>query len=277
MDPSILSIVFSIIITIIYFMLPAIGKPTLTVGILNSEDGYMNYYSTYMSSLIVYVVAIVVVQLCLNIVYIGSKCGGAIGQNIGTAALYTIVPWLLVFGVMVGALLMFPGWRQAFSVISALVVSSQANEILGTILIDSDINKIIQGSSSDAEKEKLTKTAEALAKICSDKTVLISKINTENFMNMWGILMPLMKQQYTNDAAIQQQFLDVFIKKENIEEAFWYVYTAIFISSVVYYNLSLKGCVKSVEQIEAERNEIMAQQAEVDKQNALNNSVTYTA
>jgi hypothetical protein len=221
--------------------------------------------------------AILVVQLCLNIVYIVSKCGGSIGQNIGTAALYTIVPWLLVFGVMVAALLMFPGWRQAFSVISALAVSSQANDLLGTILIDSDINKIIQGSSSDAEKDRLTKTAEALAKICSDKTVLISKINTENFMNMWVILMPLMKQQYTNDAAIQQQFLDVFIKKENIEEAFWYIYTAIFISSVVYYNLSLQGCVKSVDQIAAERNEIMAQQAEVDKQNALNNSVTYTA
>jgi hypothetical protein len=230
-----------------------------------------------MISLVVYVVAILVVQLCLNIVYIVSKCGGSISQNIGTAALYTIVPWLLVFGVMVGALLMFPGWRQAFSVISALAVSSQANDLLGTILIDSDINKIIQGSSSDAEKDKLTKTAEALAKICSDKTVLIGKINTENFMSMWGILMPLMKQQYTNDASIQQQFLDVFIKKENIEEAFWYVYTAIFISSVVYYNLSLQGCVKSVDQIEAERNEIMAQQAEVDKQNALNNSVTYSA
>jgi hypothetical protein len=86
-----------------------------------------------------------------------------------------------------------------------------------------------------------------------------------------------MNQQYINDTAIQQQFLDVFIKKENIEEAFWYVYAAIFISSIVYYNLSMQGCVKSVEQIEAERDAIMAQQAEVDKQNALNNSVTYTA
>ena len=96
-------------------------------------------------------------------------------------------------------------------------------------------------------------------------------------MNMWGILMPLMKPQYSNDTAIQKQFLDVIIKRENIEEAFWYVYSAIFISSIVYYNLSLQGCVKSVDQIAAERDAIMAQQAETDKQNALNNSVTYTA
>ena len=63
--------------------------------------------------------------------------------------------------------------------------------------------------------------------------------------------------------------------KDNIGEAVWYIYTAILISSIVYYNLATRGCVKSVDQIKSEHDTYIQQQEEADKQKALNNT-TYT-
>ena len=74
---------------------------------------------------------------------------------------------------------------------------------------------------------------------------------------------------------LKQKLLDLVSLKENIGEAFWYIYTAILISSIVYYNLATRGCVKSISQIKADHDEYIKQQEENDKQQQLNNSTTY--
>ena len=74
---------------------------------------------------------------------------------------------------------------------------------------------------------------------------------------------------------IQTQLLNLVSLKDNIGEAFWYIYTAILISSIVYYNLATRGCVKSVDQIKADRDTYIQQEEEADKQKELDNSTTY--
>ena len=91
-------------------------------------------------------------------------------------------------------------------------------------------------------------------------------------MKFWGLLRPLMKEDITGNEEIETtnkaQLLAMVVLKDNIGEAFWYTYTAILISSIVYYNLANRGCVKSVEQIKAGYDEYLKNQEATNKEAA---------
>ena len=279
MDVSFQSLLFFIIITIIYFIFPSIGKPHLTLDILQNDTDKNDFDNKNMKSLAFYLGAVVITQLMLNIGYLMTKCGGSLDKNIGAAAIFTFIPWVLIFGIMLLVLLMFPGFKGAFAdVIGYFVVAGGANDIFGSILIGTDLNEMIEKSENNEKKKELTQAAEAIVKICGNKSILINQINTDNFLQIWDILGPLMRKDLLeeNKLEFKQQLLDLVVLKDNIGEAFWYVYTAILISSIVYYNLATRGCVKSVDQMKSDHEAYIQSQEEAKKQEELNNSITYT-
>ena len=281
MDISLQSLLFFIIITIIYFAFPAIGKPSLTVADLESPELQADYHSKSIKSLVFYLGMVVASQFFLNIGYLIAKCGGSINKNIGSAAIFTFIPWILIFGVMLAVLLIFPGFKGAFSdVIGYYVVAGRANNILSSVLKTTDFDEVIKNTSSPDEKEKLSKTADALTKILGNKGILINQMNPENFLDIWKMLLPLMKPDAELPAddktKFQQDLLNIVVLKDNIGEGLWYIYTAILISSIVYYNLATKGCVKDVDQIKADHDAYIEQQEAALKQEEINNSTVYT-
>lgn len=276
MDISFQSLLFFIIITILYFAFPSIGKPKLIISDLTEDGVSSEFYTKTSKSLAFYLGVIVVSQLFLNIAYLMAKCGGSLDKNIAAAALFTFIPWILIFGVMLAVLIIFPGFKGAFAdVIGYYVVAGGANDIFGTILMGTDLNEIIEQTQNADEKNKLTKAAEAIVKICGNKSILINQINPDNFLKIWETLKPLMTPGSFENGKIKQQLLDLVVLKDNIGEAFWYVYTAILISSIVYYNLATRGCVKSVEQIKSEHDEYIQHREAAAQQQKLNNSTTY--
>lgn len=275
MDISLQSLLFFIIITVLYFAFPSIGKPQLTLADLEFPE---NYYARTTKSLAFYLGAVVVTQLFLNIGYLMAKCGGSLDKNIGAAAVFTIIPWLLIFGIMLAVLLIFPGFKSAFSdVIGYFAVAGSANEIFSQILLGTDLNDMIDKTQDINKKNELTKAAEAIIKICGNKSILINQMNSDNFLNIWEILKPLMVQGAYDNMEIKAQLLSLVTLKENIGEALWYIYTAILISSIVYYNLATRGCIKSVDQIKADHDAYVKQSEEAKQQEELNNSTTYVA
>jgi hypothetical protein len=276
MDISFQSLIFFIIITIIYFAFPSIGKPQLKLIDLTEEGVSVDYYHRNIRSLAFYLGLVVVSQLCLNIGYLMSKCGGSLNKNIGAAALFTFIPWILIFGVMIAVLIIFPGFKSAFSdVIGYYVVSGGANDIFSSILMGTDLNELIENTGDKTKKDELSKAAEAIIKICGNKSILINQMKPDNFLQIWQILKPLMTAGSYENTEIKQKLLDLVILKDNIGEAFWYVYTSILISSIVYYNLATRGCVKSVEQIKSDHDAYIKKQEELNKENELNNSTKY--
>lgn len=278
MDISFQSLLFFIIITIIYFAFPSIGKPALTLNDLTNEGISQDYYSRNMKSLAFYLGVVVVSQLFLNIGYLMAKCGGSLDKNIGAAALFTFIPWILIFGVMLAVLIIFPGFKSAFSdVIGYYVVAGGANDIFGSILMGTDLNEMIEQTSDQNEKAKLTTAAEAIIKICGNKSILINQMNPDNFLNIWNTLEPLMIKSLDPQVLAEQQknLLNLVVLKDNIGEAFWYVYTAILISSIVYYNLATRGCVKSIDQIKSDHDAYIQQQEAAAEKEKLNSSTTY--
>ena len=276
MDVSLQSLLYFIIITIIYFVFPSIGKPQLTLDDLVDDETKMNYYNRTLKSLAFYLGVVVVIQLLLNVTYLVSKCGGSLDKNIGAAALFTFVPWILIFGVMLAVLIIFPGFKSAFSdVLGYYIVSGSANDIFSVIFIGTDINDMIDKTNDVNKKNELTHAAEAIMKICGNKSILINQMSPENFTEIWQTLKPLMNPGAYDNLEIKTKLLNLVSIKDNIGEAFWYIYTAILISSIVYYNLATRGCVKSVDQIKSDHDTYIKQQEAANKQKKLNNT-TYT-
>jgi predicted CopG family antitoxin len=269
MDISLQSLFYFIIITIIYFSFPAIGKPQLTLEYLE-KDKQMDYYNTNIKRLALYFGVVVVSQMFLNVGYLMSKCGGSLDKNISAAAMYTIIPWILIFGILMIVLLIFPGFKSAFSdVIGYYIVSREANDIFGSILIGTDLNEEIEKTNDPDKKNELTKAAEAIIKICGNKSIIINQMNPDNFSSVWDALKPLMKPGSFDDISIKQRLLDIVAYKENIGEAFWYIYASILISSIVYYNLATRGCVKSLEEIKSDHDAyVKSQEEQIEKTKA---------
>lgn len=270
MDISLQSLLFFIIITLIYFSFSAIGKPVMLLADLASDEAKTNYYYKNLKSLAFYLGVVVFSQFFLNIVFLISKCGGAVDKNVGAAALFTFVPWVLLFGTMIATLLIFPGFKSPFSdTIGYYSVAGKANELLSSMLTS--------GTTEDKPtNEPLTKTAELIAKILGNKSILINQMNPENFLNIWDTLKPLMVPNAYENMELKQELLNLVTFKDRVGEGFWYLYTAILISSIVYYNLAVRGCVKSIDQIAQQREDYIKQQEELNQQNELNKSTVYT-
>jgi hypothetical protein len=263
-------------------------KPTLTLdklpefdiktGVI-TMDCFNEYKSSIFPKLALYLLAVCLSQFILNTNYMNTKCGGTSKDNIGTAALYTILPWTVIFGTMLAVLIIFPGFKSAFSdVVGYFVVSSGAKDIFDAIM-NTDLQKEIDDASSKGEPtDGLEKAVKALTKMVdNNQSILINKMTPDNFADFWSTMRPLMKPTITNTASIENdyktQMLNLVVLKDNIGEAIWYVYTALLISSIVYYNLANVGCKKSVEQIKASHDEYVQQQEEALEQATLNNAI----
>jgi len=276
MDTTYLSLISFIIITIAYYFL----KGKLIASPLGDTSGknYQEYTKSSLMKLGVYFLAVVLVQFGINASIIINKCGGSVSQNIGVAFLMTFIPWVLIFGVLLVVLLMFPGFKSAFSnVVGYFAVAGPANTVLAELLINTDINKAIATDTSSPEnKQALQSAADAILKLCGNMSILINQIIPSNFDEYWQMLTPLMKPEHQTGAPeLKQKLLDLVVRRDNIGEAMWYIYTAVLLISIVQYNLTTRGCVKNVAAMEKSQQEFLAKEAKINATKQKAASQTY--
>lgn len=259
MDSSILSIIFFLIITIIYFSFSSIGKIPLSISNLTNFSDYQNQN---MYRLGLYFLIILVVEFFVSVFTLMNRCSSSIGSNIGYAFFYTFIPWFFIFGVMLAILVIFPSLKNTFSdVIGYFIVASRANNILSDILIDTNITKSLNEITDTSKKNSLFQSADAIVKLMGNKSVLINEIRPDNFIHMWNnILTPLMKQGISNLQEKQAELLNVVFLRDNIGEAMWYIYTGILVTSIVSYYLMSHVCQKSVSELQSSQQQYQQQQ-----------------
>lgn len=282
MNSSYLSVFVFIIVTIIYYI---VLKPKLTYEILKNKDA--NEMSKYTSknnySVITYMILVVITQLFINIGYIVNTCGGSISSNIGAGFLITIIPWIFIFGLLVSILIIFPGFKSAFSnVIGYFCVSGTANDVLNKLLVNQDIEDTIkQNNFSEDEKNNYRSIADAIMKIMGNSSIIINQIVPENFLESLATLTPLMKPEYQNDnnteaMDLKEQLLKTVLLRDNIGEALWYINTAILVTSVVQYNIAMRGCNKDLNSILQNASNFKKEQENVNKVKDKASSVVYS-
>jgi len=174
-NSSYINVIAFVIITILYYVL----KPTLT---LKREEA-QKYKETRYVYLSIYLMIIILTQFFVNVSIIKSTCGGNITENIGPAALFTFMPWLFIFGIMVVVLLLYPGFKSVFAdVIGYFYISSAANEIITTLLINKEVEDAMDkgGEPTTSVPNTTNEKFDTSNEINPDGSV---KINAEQYNN----------------------------------------------------------------------------------------------
>jgi hypothetical protein len=280
MANSYLNILTFLLTTFFYYL--AI-KPSLTYEISSDQDKYKTYLSNNYMYLAVYFFLVMVIQFVVNASIISSTCGGSISENMGAAGVFTFLPWTLIFGVLIIILIAYPGFKSAFSdVIGYYWVSSSANKIITELLVNPDIQNKINSEDTKTPQEKaaLQSAADAIIKICGNTAILINQIVPSNFESYWGILVPLMKEQYQTATQetldIKKKLYDLVVTRDNVGEALWYIYTGILLTAIVQLKITTRGCINNPKTMEQNYQKFLETEKKNQEQQKIATSTTYT-
>ena len=279
MASSYLNIVLFLLTTLFYYLAL---KPSLPYTLYKNKEQYTSYISNSYMYLGIYVVLVILIQFMVNASIITSNCGGNISENIGQAGVMTFLPWILIFGVLVLILTIYPGFKSAFSdVVGYYYVSSSASKLLTDLLVNTDIEKKIgeEANMTPEKKKELETAADTIIKICGNNSILINQIVPNNFEQYWSILRPLMKDIYKVESPdtekMKNDLFEIVLTRDNVGEAMWYIYTGLLLTSIVQLKITTRGCKSSPQTMEANYKKFLEQeqQAQQAEQNA---SSTYT-
>ena len=279
MTNSYLNIVTFLLTTIFYYLAL---KPALPYTMYKDKQKYQEYIGNNYMYLAVYVLLVIVIQFIVNSSIIANSCGGNITENMGAAGVLTFLPWILIFGVLVLVLTIFPGFKSAFSdVIGYYYVSNQATKVLTELLVNQEIQKKMteETDMTPEKKEALESAADAIIKICGNTSILINQIVPSNFEKYWKILTPLMKDKYKIDGPetdkIQNDLFELVVTRDNVGEAMWYIYTGLLLTSIVQLKITTRGCNTNPKTMEANYQKFLEQE-EKSKEQKEKTSATYT-
>ena len=248
-----------------------------SLGDNGQYPSYGDYMTSNMPRLLTYFGVVLIQQFGFNLATIISKCGGTVGKNIAVSLLMTIVPWTILFGAVIAMLIVYPGLKSAFAdVVGYFFVYREADDILGTVIVDTNIEKAISAVNGPDGKPstELKKAAEAIMKMYGNKGILINTMNPDNFENIWDVLQPLMSTSIPSEKKeeLKKKLFELIVRKDNIGEGMWYIYTGLLLSSIVSYNLVTKGCEKNLEKMKEEHELYLDELKKMDKTKEQNQS-----
>jgi hypothetical protein len=273
MDYVFWNILLFILTTIFYFVTL---KPALTLQQQQNASTYSSFLTNKYLYLGVYFLIVLVVQFGLNMAIINTKCGGNVSANIGYTGAVTLFPWAFIFGGVLVLLVIFPGFKSAFSdVIGYYWVASSANNLFKELIINVDIQDDINRMKEipNANKKDVENT---IVSIFGDSSVLINKIVPENFNQYWDVLKPIMKPGMYGNQQEKEKLLKVVVERDNVGEAMWYLYTGILLCCIVQYNISTRGCKVDIKTMKANYDKFLEKESATIKEQQKTQNTVYT-
>jgi hypothetical protein len=279
MANSYLNILTFLLTTLFYYLAL---KPALPYTLYQNKQEYNNYISNSYMYLSIYILLVILIQFMVNSSIIASNCGGNITENMGAAGILTFLPWILIFGVLVLILTIYPGFKSAFAdVVGYYYVSGSATKLLTELLVNQDIeNKALDDPTMTPQKKQALETAaDAIIKICGNTSILINQIVPSNFDQYWGILTPLMKDKYRAESPetekMKNDLFELVVTRDNVGEAMWYIYTGLLLTSIVQLKITTRGCASNPKTMESNYQKFL-QQEQKEKEEKEKASATYT-
>lgn len=272
---DILSLSSFIILTFVYCIKL---KSRMTFAIFNDDKSLAELKKFEHYSLAGYFALVIISQISLNVMSMYFKCGGDFIDSLTNATSLTILPWSLIFGVVIITIMIFPGFKSAFSdVIGYFYISSKANELLNTLLVDKNIR---MDNLQPSEKDKMKDAADLVMKIYGNTSILINQIVPSNYIQMWDQMRILRKPEYQDDnnektKALKEQLFGLVVSRENVGEAMWYIYTGILIISLVKMNIETRGCSSNIDVMETKYKQFLSTEDDKNKQTKLGSKVLY--
>lgn len=286
-DFSTLGLLLTLAVILLYYMFL---KPSLTLEAIASEENYTKFNTKRYRMMGILFGILVLIHMILNTWSFQANCGGTIMDNIGKVFSSTFVPWLLIFGGLLLTLIIFPGFKGAFSnVIGYYAVSRGTTSILVELLGNRDAEiPMDEGNSSNADssndgpaenKTSMRLASDAILKLVGNTSILINQITPENFIQMWGMLTPLMKNKYQIPGPadkLKSDLLENVVLRDNIGEFCWYIYTVVLLMVVVSTMMMQQECVTTVASAKERAAAYDKDQDNKNKEKAKQDGITYT-
>ena len=256
-DPS-TSIFTFFIITIIYFISKYQLPDTMTT-MLN----------------IIYVVAVVSIQISITTALAKSVCNNPNAMNTGILA--TIFPMLFIFGLLELLLTIFPGWLEPFS-------NTFGYGIAKLVGLQKMIERLVQPPRGTAVSSTIVT---AVNNIYNDPSIFINQFNYDNeeaFDKTWdnsyaggkGIFFPSVGQASAK-TEIYKEFRQ-FVKLKDIVGTFvWYMLVGVLVTSKSYNYIINQPCSLNPEVAEKAADNYMKTAAKHKKTNKLPDGFAYDA
>jgi len=204
-----------------------------------------------------------------------------------TALIATLLPWILVLGVLKAALVVFPGWLTPFSNTFGYVfvsVATDLKDVFNNILTPQfdlappkdgqkgggDSTGGLQDSADIPEDSVKNKQdiGRALEQIYTDQSILLNELNLDNLDRFWDsfkeskLIRPSAKVE---DLEKIRKFL---MMKDIVGEFVWLVLCGMLVVSISYNYLLNMGCTFTPEQQKIRAQVLKEKQAEDKKREA---------
>lgn len=238
-----ISILFFLIITTILLVLKIVLLPS------NNLDDFTKTNTVQLIILIVYVLLLLIGNYLINISITTELCGGT--PQWGTSLIVTVLPWIVIFGILNAILIIFPGWLIPFSNTFGYFVVGffGLNNIFNKDII-SDKENMIE-SLDGTQQENGLQIGKALQQIYGNKSLLINEIPREgadeqekidNFQKFFETMKKLNIFKTDIEPTTQVTIYKLLKIKDYIAEYIWFILAGILVSSITYNYIVNVGC-----------------------------------
>jgi hypothetical protein len=205
---------------------------------------------------LIYFLSLITSQFFINLGLTDNICGF---KQYGIAIQATLVPWLLIFGMVNFLLMMFPSWLSPFSNTIGYLFAyiTGVNGFFKDILKDRKTIDLAPNQSG---------MISAINNVYEDKSLLINSMTNENVQEWWNS-MSSGKLFKSGVGDVQFEELKGFIKmKTEIAVFVWYALTGMLTTSVSYNTILNSGCTQSVKEMDKRHAEYVEQEKKLEQE-----------
>lgn len=279
-------LVFFIIVTSIFFFLsynrakvPPDHQFSAYESPFDAESGktFPNPDSKNLVTLLIYIGILIIGNYFININISSEICGS---PNWSSTFIVTLLPWSLIFVILLFLLRLVPGWLAPFSNTIGYFVANICglNKFMEEIL--KPRTEVQQGKPTGEDAVNIDIITSNLEHIYSDKSLLINEITIDNFHNFYKRFYEgqLFNKKYIEEAATRQEYVpntlyNFIILKDQVSEFIWYFLTGLLVCSVSYNYIVNDSCQGNLQQMEDNHNAYLKLQDQIKKSQA--NPTTY--
>ena len=167
-------------------------------------------------------------------------CPGSENFQYRSVLIYTIIPWLLIYGILYVLLDLFPGWSKPFS------------NTLGFIFVNIiGAEKLLDNFLADKEGKEGSDLVNAIIKIDNNKSMFINQFShdKEDFISFFNELerSGIFKTDLGKDDKIE--FFKLITIKHIIGKLIWYILAGTLIASISFNYLIQMRCENDIDKI----------------------------
>jgi len=221
-------------------------------------------------TLFMYIAVLVIGNYFININISSEVCGS---PNWGSTFIVTLLPWTLIFVILLFLLRLLPGWLAPFSNTIGYFIAniSGLKKFMEEIL--KPTTEVEQGLPTGANAHNIDIITANLEHIYSDQSLLINEITLDNFHNFYQRFFDgqLFNENYIKKAAETQEYVpntlyNFIILKDQVSEFIWYFLTGLLVCSISYNYIVNDSCKANVQQMEDNHAAYLKLQEQIQKQ-----------